>query len=158
MNWQEVIKHPSLQNLPFKIELNEKGEIVMNPVKVNHSIYQGEIAALMRSMREGGMVLAECAVWTKKGTKVADVAWASKQTLKVIKDQTECSIAPEVCVEVISYSNTDKEIRGKRKLYFDRGAKEVWICNKYGEITFYNPKRKLKKSELFPNFPLKIEI
>ena len=69
MNWQEVIKHPSLQNLPFKIELNENGEVVMNPVKVSHSIYQGEIAALMRAMRQDGMVLAECAVWTKKGTR-----------------------------------------------------------------------------------------
>ena len=29
MNWQEVCEHPSLQDLPFKIELNEKGEIIM---------------------------------------------------------------------------------------------------------------------------------
>ena len=42
MQWQEVCEHPSLRELPFKIETNEKGEIVMNAVKVIHSLYQGE--------------------------------------------------------------------------------------------------------------------
>ena len=28
MNWQEICEHPSLQNIPFKIELNEYGKIV----------------------------------------------------------------------------------------------------------------------------------
>lgn len=158
MEWIEVINHPNLQNLPFKIELNERGEVVMNPVKVNHSLYQGEIGFFMRNMRSDGMVMAECAVKTSKGTKVADVAWASTKTLKVIKNQTECLIAPEVCVEVVSYSNTDKEIGWKRKLYFEQGAKEVWTCDEYGNMNFYNSKRKLKKSGLFPDFPLKIEI
>ena len=40
MNWQEVCEHPGLQNLPFKIELDEKGKILMSPVKVYHSVYQ----------------------------------------------------------------------------------------------------------------------
>ena len=31
MQWQEVIAHPSLQDLPFKIELNEYGKIEMSP-------------------------------------------------------------------------------------------------------------------------------
>ena len=34
MQWHEVCEHPSLQNLPFKIELNERGQILMSPVKV----------------------------------------------------------------------------------------------------------------------------
>jgi len=37
MNWQEVCEHKSLQDLPFKIELNEYGKIIMSPVKVYHS-------------------------------------------------------------------------------------------------------------------------
>ena len=31
MNWQEVCEDRSLQDLPFKIELNEYGQIVMSP-------------------------------------------------------------------------------------------------------------------------------
>lgn len=158
MNWQEVTEHPSLQNLPFKIELNEYGAIVMNPVKLSHSVYQGEISHLMRTMRDDGIVLVECAVWTPKGTKVADVAWMSNKLWKKLKGQTEAMIAPEVCVEVLSMSNSDVEMKEKRKLYFERGAKEVWICDNYGNISFYNPKRKITKSAMFAGFPNKIEI
>ena len=158
MNWQEVIEHPSLRNLPFKIELNEYGAIVMNPVKLNHSYYQGRISRLMESMRQDGIALPEFAIWTRKGTKVADVAWVSLKLWKKLKGKTEATIAPEVCVEVLSMSNSELEMKGKRKLYFERGAKEVWTCNEYGSINFYNSKRKISKSMLFPEFPNKIEI
>ena len=158
MNWQEVCEHPSLQDLPFKIELNERGEIVMAPVRVAHSAYQGEIGFLLRSQRQEGKVLAECAIKTIKGTKVADVAWASDARFAQIKDEIECSIAPEVCVEVLSLSNTDDEIAEKRRLYFDQGAQEVWICHGDGDMHFYNPAGKLEQSVLFPHFPQHIEI
>ncbi len=118
MNWQEVCEHPGLQNLPFKIELNEKGEIVMNAVKVIHSLYQGEIEYLLRTLLKGGRTLPECAIRTSRGTKVADVAWATRDTVRKIKDEVECSIAPEVCVEVLSSSNTEDEMKDKIDLYF----------------------------------------
>jgi Uma2 family endonuclease len=158
MNWQEVCEHPSLQDLPFKIELNERGEIVMAPVKVLHSAYQGKISFFLWFLRQDGSVLAECAIATAKGTKVADVAWASASRFAQIKNETECSIAPEVCVEVLSLSNTDDEIVEKRKLYFDQGAQEVWLCHSDGAIHFYNAAGRLEQSVLFPHFPLRIEI
>ncbi len=34
MNWAEVVAHPSLQDLPFKIETNENGQIVMTSQKI----------------------------------------------------------------------------------------------------------------------------
>jgi len=158
MNWQEVCEHKSLQDLPFKIELNEYGEIIMSPVKVYHSAYQGKIAALLYLNTEDGEVLAECAIKTDKGTKVADVAWASDERFKQIKNEAECSVAPEICVEILSSSNTEKEIDEKRDLYFKSGAEEVWICNKKRMIHFYNSKKgKIEKSELSPEFPNKID-
>lgn len=74
MQWQEVCNHPDLQNLPFKIELNERGQIVMSPVKVYHSAYQGEIGHWLRTLLNAGKTLPECAIKTRKGTKVADMA------------------------------------------------------------------------------------
>jgi len=156
MNWQEVCEHPSLQDLPFKIELYERGEIVMAPVKVVHSAYQGEIDFLLRSQRQGGKILAEGAIKTAKGAKVADVAWVSGERFLRIKDETECSIAPEACVEVFSLSNTNDEIAEKRKLYFDQGAQEVWIC--HGDLHFYDVEGRREQPVLFPHFPLHIEI
>ena len=47
MLWQEVCEHPALKDLPFKIELDEYGKILMSPVKVRHSALQGEIAFIL---------------------------------------------------------------------------------------------------------------
>jgi Uma2 family endonuclease len=159
MQWQEVCKHPSLQNLPFKIELNEYGNIVMSPVKVAHSAFQSEISFLLRSLLKEGRPLTECAIATRKGTKVADVAWASPTVFKQIQRQTECSIAPEICVEVISKSNSSQEMTEKQELYFEKGAKECWLCDQYGHLRFFSrEKGEITHSELAPLFPKKITL
>lgn len=36
MRWQDVIRHPSLQDLLFKIELNEYGKIEISPASNRH--------------------------------------------------------------------------------------------------------------------------
>jgi Uma2 family endonuclease len=158
MDWQEVIERPELRDLPFKIELNENGEIVMNPVKLKHSFFQSRISNLMQNMRADGMTLVECAVKTRMGTKCADVAWASLDVFFEIFGKTEADIAPEVCVEVLSMSNSDFEIREKRGLYFERGAIEVWTCDEYGTMRFFDSNGKIERSGLFPDFPQKVEI
>ncbi|MGI8467074.1 MAG: Uma2 family endonuclease [Pyrinomonadaceae bacterium] len=156
MNWAEVVAHPSLRDLPFKIELNEYGQVVMNPVKIKRSFYQSRISNMLEKMREDGITLVECAVWTRKGTKCADVAWASIEIFEQIEGKTEAQIAPEVCVEVVSTSNSAKEMKEKRRLYFEQGAKEVWTCDEYGNLNFYDESGELKQSKMFPDFPEKV--
>ncbi len=155
MEWKEVCEHPSLQNLPFKIELNEKGQILMSPVKVYHSAFQGKIARLLP---EEGAVLPECAIRTQKGTKVADIAWCSEERFKLIAPEAECSIAPEICIEVLSASNTGEEIEEKWELYILAGAEEFWVCNEKGEVVFFDDKGRIERSGLVPDFPAKINI
>jgi Uma2 family endonuclease len=158
MNWQEVCEHPSLKDLPFKIELDELGKIVMSPVKIYHSILQSEIEFLLRLFLKDGKPLPECAIKTSKGTKVADVAWASSALLSKIKKETEASIAPEICVEVVSAANTQKEMAEKSQLYFEAGAKEVWLCNENGVMRFFNAQQELERSVLAPKFPEKVDV
>jgi Uma2 family endonuclease len=158
MNWQEVCDHPSLKDLPFKIELDETGKIIMSPVKLYHSFFQGEIGFLLRTLLKDGKTLPECAIKTRKGTKVADVAWVSNQTWAKIKAEADASIAPEICIEVISSSNSKKEMLEKRRLYFEAGAKEVWQCNEQGEMQFFNAQQALSRSLLVPDFPEKVDI
>jgi len=158
MLWQEVCEHPSLRNLPFKIELNKIGKIIMSPLKVYHSIYQGRLSNQLYSQKslKGGEVIVECAIKTQQGTRVADVAWASKERSELIFNEIECSIAPEICIEVLSDSNTKKEMQTKRQLYFNKSAVEVWICDQQGKLCFYDKNGKLKSSLLAPNFPKSI--
>jgi len=120
----------------------------MSPVKVYHSALQGRLSRLLP---ENGIVLPECAIATTKGTKVADIAWCSVQRFELIKNEVECSIAPELCIEVVSSSNTEME--EKRELYLSAGAIEVWICNEKGNIQFFDANGQLEKSSLIPNFP-----
>ena len=130
----------------------------MSPVKVLHSLYQGKIEFFLRTLLKTGEALPECAIQTQKGTKVADVAWVSKERLEQIKYETQCSIAPEICVEVLSESNTDEEMIEKRKLYIENGAKEVWVCSEEGEMEFFNSQGKIEKSLIVPEFPPELKI
>ncbi len=157
MNWQEVCEHPSLKDLPFKIELNEYGQVVMSPVKVYHSAFQGRIGSLLDRLLKG-RVLAECAIATPAGTKVTDVAWVSLERFEMVKEEDECSIAPEICVEVISSSNSKREIREKMDLYFSRGALECWTCDEHGNMSFYTSSGGIGKSAIVPDFPARIDL
>ncbi|HRX70046.1 MAG: Uma2 family endonuclease [Candidatus Competibacteraceae bacterium] len=158
MNWQEVCADTHLRNLPFKIELNEYGQVVMSPVKVYHSAFQGEIEYRLRFLLPHGRTLPECAIATPKGTKAADVAWISPERFQIVREEDECSIAPEICVEVISSSNSKREISEKITLYFNQGALECWTCDEDGNMQFYAPSGPLEKSVLAPDFPVRVDL
>lgn len=158
MNWQEVCANPNLQNLPFKIELNEYGQVVTSPMKVFHSLLQGEIERLLLQCITSGKAFPECAIHTNKGTKVADVVWVSDARLQIIKHEAECSIAPEICIEVLPDSNTEKEMLDKKQLYFQQQAQEFWLCDQQGNMRFFNPQTELVHSELIPQFPNRVDV
>jgi Uma2 family endonuclease len=157
MRWEEVCENRQLQDLPFKIELNKWGQIVMSPVKIKHSFYQGRIQRLLESLLKTREVMPACAVDTSDGVKVADVVWCSAERFDRIQEQVSASIAPEICIQVKSSGNTLEEMEFKEKLYFEAGAIEVWICNEQGQITFSNNRNELAQSLLVPNFPNQIE-
>ena len=158
MTWQEVINHPSLQDLPFKIELNARGVIEMSPATNWHGYYQMEIGSLLNQLLADGRSLSETSIQTTDGVRVADVIWASKRFLLDNKDQTPFLIAPAICVEITSPSNTKKEMRQKIDLYLEAGATEVWLCNLEGELRFYNEDGQLERSNLAPAFPKEISL
>ena len=86
---------------------------------------QSEIVHLLRRQVSQGRVVTECPISTADGVKAADVAWASSEIIQELGGGVCFPKAPEICVEVLSPSNTDAEIREKTALYFDAGAKEV---------------------------------
>lgn len=156
MTWQELCEDKSLANLPYKIELSREGKIIMSPTRNMHAFYQAQIAHLIMMLFPHGQALTECAVDTPEGTIVADVTWASPERFKIIKDEFSCSIAPEVCVEIWSESNTPAEINKKRQLCLAQGALELWYCNEHGHLTFYDTQAQLPGSKLCPTFPKSI--
>ncbi len=158
MKWTEVCEDQMLQDLPYKIELNEWGNITMSPASNRHGHIQSLITFLITSMKKSGKVLTECSVQTSKGVKVADVAWCSDDFYKINKLDTPYLQAPELCIEIRSPSNTEEEMLEKRDLYFSKGAKEFWICDEDGNLKFYDYKGEIEHSMLFAEFTRKIDI
>jgi Uma2 family endonuclease len=153
MHWQEVINHPSLKDLPFKIELNKYGKIEMSPASNHHGRLQGRIFSLLEKLGKLGELYLECSIQTSAGVKVADVAWCSKDFFQAHGEETPLQVAPEICVEVLSPSNSDAEMSEKIDLYLARGAKEVWICDDRGGMSFYAHAGRIGWSAIIGKFP-----
>jgi Uma2 family endonuclease len=153
--WDEVLADPELRKVPGRVETDRHGRIIMSPPPApRHGRLQAEITALLKKLLPKGTTVTECPVSTADGVKSVDVAWASPECWGELENRTVFIRCPEICVEVTSPSNTEEEIREKMALYFDAGAKEVWICGIFGTVNFYGPGSvALARSELCPDFP-----
>jgi len=127
IRWNQIIKDPFFRNLPFKVELNKFGQILMSPASNWHGVAQGELTQVIMNKKKKGRVINECSLMTRDGVRVADVAWASDEFIKKHGFTTPYPVAPEICVEIYSPSNTKEEIEGKVALYLLAGAHEVWV-------------------------------
>ncbi len=156
MNWQDICDDPTLRNLPFKIELNRFGQIVMSPASNDHGMRQGRIVVALSRATADGEIISECSVQTSDGTKVADAAWCSPEFFKNHRITTPLGAAPDVCVEILPPSNTETEMEHKKRLYFERGAEEVWFCESNGRMRFFAPYGELEVSKSLPSFPARV--
>ena len=134
--WREVLEDRSLRDLPYKVETNRGGQLIMSPAKNVHAFYQGRVAALLERAL-GGYVFAECSVGTPEGVKVPDVAWCSNDFLATQGFVDPYAVAPEICVEIKSPSNAESELQAKVRLYLDAGAREVWLVDAKGAVRLY---------------------
>jgi Uma2 family endonuclease len=151
--WQDVLADKSLCNLPYKIELTNRGTIEMSPpTSCIHSRFQAKLTKLL-GMQLGGEVFTELPVMTEKGVKVPDVAWGSDNYYQQHKNDIAVTSAPEICVEVMSPSNTKREMKTKVNLYLKAGAIEVWIVSESGEIQYFDKNGQKETSD----FNVKIE-
>ncbi|MBK6638275.1 MAG: Uma2 family endonuclease [Rhodocyclaceae bacterium] len=137
MRWADVLADKSLRDLPYKIELDRWGNIMMSPASNRHGRFQVVIAALLETL-PNGRSLIECSVDTPEGVKVADVAWCSDAFFAEHGYETPYTAAPEICVEVRSPSNSDEEMLFKIRLYLAAGAKEVWIVFEDGRTRYFD--------------------
>lgn len=158
--WAELVVDPDLAKIEGRIETDRYGHIIMAPpAAASHGSFQFEIGRLLSALMRGGRVLTECPISTADGVKAADVAWASRECLRELGNEVCFPRAPDICVEVISPSNTGPEIAEKMALYFDAGAKEVWQCSTAGVMSFFGPgPNEMKASKLCPKFPKRIQF
>jgi Uma2 family endonuclease len=75
----------------------------------------------------GGQAFTEVSIVTLAGVLVPDVAWADDEFMRAHEFQTPYTRAPQICVEIVSPSNSRKELREKTDAYLAAAAREVWL-------------------------------
>jgi Uma2 family endonuclease len=157
--WAEVCALPWLKDIPAKIETNRQNQILVSPASSWQRRYASKITFLLQKFLPGGETFNECPIETEDGTRVADGAWMSRERLLPHKRAISLPIAPEICVEVLSPSNTREDMLQKRLLYYAAGADEVWLCDEHGNMEFFvrGQPDSVERSWLCPEFPFCIE-
>jgi Uma2 family endonuclease len=144
--YRALCDDPLYADVPGKFELSVWGRVLMSPPPSNyHGALQGRLAKKLAEL--GGQIFVEASVVTKAGVFAADVAWASADFMDRHKFETPFTSAPEICIEVVSPSNSVKELKEKRVAYLAAGAREVWIVYPQSKrCEFYGPTGLLESS------------
>lgn len=100
-----------------------------------------------------GEAFQEWPIATTEGIRQADVVWASAERQREMEETGDPpTIAPEICVEVMSEANDLQEMKKKRQLYLDSGSEEVWVVTEKGNVRFF-AEEELDVSQIVPEFP-----
>ena len=146
--WQQLANDPLVAAIPFKVELNEKGAIEVSPPTVRHGVIQAVITRELARQRPEGTTITECPVETEIGVRVPDVVWASPSFIQRHGTESTFRAGPDLCVEVLSPTNTRAEIGEKIAAYLEAGAREVWIVGDDGVPEIYTSGGRVAVSEL----------
>jgi hypothetical protein len=130
--WQQLAVDPLVAAIPYKVELNEKGAIEVSPPTTRHAFLQAFVSRELARQRPDGTTFTECPVETEIGVRVPDVVWASPEFMQRHGSESEFRAGPDLCVEVLSPTNTRAEIGEKVAAYLAAGAREVWVVGDDG--------------------------
>jgi len=161
LTWSKICVDPALRDLPFKVELTSRGILEMSPARPRHGEFQSRISTLLTQLLPKGRVIVECPIESVEGeVRVPDVAWIERGRERYNATETALIVAPDICVEVLSWSNTPEEMTHKREFCAVLGCREFWACTEAGAVTFHEAAtgERLASSALCPSFPSTINL
>ena len=159
--WNVFLADPELLRRAERIEIDRFGHFVMSPPPDALHHKQGfRITALLEALLPGEGAYPEQSILTSEGIRIADAIWIDPSRLHELSQAPNqpLSPAPDICVEILSPSNSQAEIDQKRTLYFKAGAREVWVCDRDSHMRFFAPQGQLERSALCPKFPGRIQL
>jgi Uma2 family endonuclease len=158
--WDEIVRNFERVDLRgWIVETDQYGQIIMSPRP--EGIHQSRgvtIIELLEIHFPEHEALFERSVLTDIGVKKPNVILLAPDRIELAMDNQALMVAPKICVEVISPTNTRKEITEKREAYLRAGALEVWICDRNSRMTFFNHEGPLQHSQLCPDFPIHLDL
>ncbi|MBE7439407.1 MAG: Uma2 family endonuclease [Spirochaetales bacterium] len=129
----------------------------MSPMWQMHGYFQNRVARKLEEVLPDGVVVTESAIRTRDGTRVADVAWFTREHWEQARHEFDATKAPLICIEILPSSNTKEEMAEKMKLYSAAGAQEFWTVDSEGGVRFFVDGSEQRASGLAPEFPARIE-
>jgi Uma2 family endonuclease len=139
-------------------ETNGQGQIIVNrPMGLLHAKRAEKISMAIRTALADWHLWQEVGLHTADGIKAPDLLGAAPDFEERIDERGFLLSAPDLCVEVMSPSNSWEEMRHKTLLYLAAGAKEVWVCDGAGEIHFFDGSGQRADSALIAGVPNKID-
>ncbi len=152
--WAELQQDRALARLPYRVETDRFGRLLMTPPpSFDHAERASRVAQLLRDLSPQGRVFGETPVSTADGVKVTDAAWFSAEQVRRFQPGESVGETPAICIEVLSPSNTHLEMSEKRALYLEAGADEVWVCELDGTLHFFEATGRIERSRVCPPFP-----
>jgi len=151
--WQQLASDPLVAAIPFKVELNEKGAIEVSPPTTRHAFIQAFVTNELMRQRPDGTTFTECPVETDIGVRVPDVVWASPEFMKRHGTESEFRAGPDLCIEVLSPTNTRAEIAEKVAAYLAAGSREVWVVGDDGVPEIHTTEGRIGASTLGFDLP-----
>lgn len=156
--WEELSLDSGLWQGTAKVETDRLGNVLMSPEATPaHNDVTGQIYKKLDELLPEGHTGFNVAISTAEGNKVPDVLWTTIEHMVREGDRKVFREAAVICVEVLSPSNTPAEIQQKKRLYFEKGAEEVWICDLDGKMRFFVEAGELGRSVRCPSFPVSFE-
>jgi Uma2 family endonuclease len=152
-----VARSGKYDDVACKIETGPRGNVVKEPPPTfQHKWFQNRILELLNHALTGGEAATEFPVATLGGMKLPDVVWVSYEAWREAVADDLALPVPRVCAEVLSPSNTTMEMQEKRRLYFEIGVEEVWICEMDGALRFYDADGAIETSRVVEAAPDRI--
>jgi Uma2 family endonuclease len=146
--WRQLADNRLVAEIPCKVELSEKGAIEVSPPTIRHAFIQGFLTRELARQRPDGTTLPECTVETDIGMRVPDVVWVSRELMERHRNENQFRVAPDLCIEVLSPTNTRIQMAEKAAAYLAAGAKEVWIVDENGAPEIYTSAGRMAMSTL----------
>ena len=131
--WSELCRDSSLNDLPYKVELNSRGKLELTPRTNRRGLLAAKLACELQQQLPVGMVAISCGVLTANAVRAPDVIWASAPLMNAYKDADLFERAPEICVEVCTPDGEEKVSD-----YLQAGAKEAWVVGEEGAIRYFD--------------------
>jgi len=113
-------------------ELHWGRVVTLTRPKMKHAKLQSRLVRLLRPKAEHlGVVESEVAfrALAEYDLRGADVAFVSRQRWDATADEDNLHGSPELVIEVLSPSNTKREMYEKATLYLATGALEFWVVD-----------------------------